>query len=191
MIEHSRNPTFSYTQRLEARIFELENQLKQSSKDEDHDDLSRADSTHEKLEDEVLPASAFEGLRMDDPGKISYHGPTSILNVPLRSVRCDEDTAFTTLPDENGRAEEWREQLVANALEQRVAEVLSSDAVGVIVETLLRLRMSPDRAQTPFQFTLQYLLDFHWTWIQPLFNFVYRPAFTRMTTVSMTMYLLV
>jgi hypothetical protein len=25
----------------------------------------------------------------------------------------------------------------------------------------------------------QYLLDSHWCWIQPLFNFVYRPAFTR------------
>lgn len=25
----------------------------------------------------------------------------------------------------------------------------------------------------------QYLLNVHWCWIQPLFNFVYRPAFTR------------
>ena len=30
--------------------------------------------------------------------------------------------------------------------------------------------------QEPFQ----YLLDTHWCWIQPLFNFIYRPAFTRM-----------
>lgn len=30
-------------------------------------------------------------------------------------------------------------------------------------------------AQEPFQ----YLLDSHWCWIHPLFNFVYRPAFTR------------
>lgn len=29
--------------------------------------------------------------------------------------------------------------------------------------------------QEPFQ----YLLNTHWCWIQPLFNFIYRPAFTR------------
>jgi hypothetical protein len=26
---------------------------------------------------------------------------------------------------------------------------------------------------------LRHLMQFHWCWIQPLFNFVYRPAFTR------------
>lgn len=26
---------------------------------------------------------------------------------------------------------------------------------------------------------IQFLLDSHWCWVQPLFNFVYRPAFTR------------
>lgn len=49
-----------------------------------------------------------------------------------------------------------KERLVQNAWEQRALEVLSE---------------TPE----PFQF----LLSTHWCWIQPLFNFVYRPAFTR------------
>lgn len=49
-----------------------------------------------------------------------------------------------------------KERLVQNAWEQRALEVL---------------------AETPEPF--QYLLNNHWCWIQPLFNFVYRPAFTR------------
>lgn len=32
---------------------------------------------------------------------------------------------------------------------------------------------------TPFQEPFQYLLNLHWCWIQPMFNFIYRPAFTR------------
>jgi len=34
-----------------------------------------------------------------------------------------------------------------------------------------------NKLQEPFQ----YLLNIHWCWIQPLFNFIYRPAFTRMS----------
>lgn len=34
-------------------------------------------------------------------------------------------------------------------------------------------------ANMTMQKPVQYLLDSHWCWIQPLFNFIYRPAFTR------------
>jgi hypothetical protein len=36
--------------------------------------------------------------------------------------------------------------------------------------------------QEPFQ----YLLDSHWCWIQPLWNFVYRPAFTRLFDLAIS-----
>ena len=49
-----------------------------------------------------------------------------------------------------------RQRLVQNAWKQRGLEGL---------------------AETPEPF--QYMLNNHWCWIQPLFNFIYRPAFTR------------
>lgn len=39
-------------------------------------------------------------------------------------------------------------------------------------------------ADTLLQEPFQYLLDSHWCWIQPLWNFVYRPAFTRLSDLA-------
>lgn len=61
-----------------------------------------------------------------------------------------------SLPTASSEVESRRERLVQNAWEQRSLEIF---------------------AETPEPF--QYMLSSHWCWIQPLFNFVYRPAFTR------------
>ncbi|KAF8848904.1 fungal-specific transcription factor domain-containing protein [Acephala macrosclerotiorum] len=158
------SPTLSYTQRLENRVKELENRLQQlqsSSKDEHSTPHGSKDGTSpapvaspdESTSDR---ARAFKGLRMDDRGAITYHGTTSFFQLPTTAQDASPESAVSGRPDPFAESMGKRERLVKNAWEQRALETL---------------------AETPEPF--QYLLKTHWCWIQPLFNFVYRPAFTR------------
>ncbi|KAF4447419.1 hypothetical protein F53441_9030 [Fusarium austroafricanum] len=151
------NPTLSYTQRLEERIKELEDQLAAiksppSVPASNHSspgvwnghDLSR------HVDDHAMTRS-FMGLKIDDKGGITYHGPTSLFNLPSDPHKHKPDSISSIDSDAHRR-----ERLVNNAWHQRAMENLSD-------------------IPEPFQ----YLLNVHWCWIQPLFNFIYRPAFTR------------
>ncbi|KAH8586683.1 fungal-specific transcription factor domain-containing protein [Bisporella sp. PMI_857] len=144
------NPTLSYTQKLEARIKELEDliDILQPSSVGNNDE-SRATS--------LTPGSmsrTFQGLRVDHDGKITYHGATSFFQLPTTD---SQNQATIENPSGSNHEEDQRkERLVNNAWQQRIMENLSE---------------TPE----PFQF----MLKAHWCWIQPLFNFVYRPAFTR------------
>jgi hypothetical protein len=91
------------------------------------------------------------GLKIDDKGGITYHGPTSLFNLPSDPHKHKPDSISSIDSDAHRR-----ERLVNNAWHQRAMENLSD-------------------IPEPFQ----YLLNVHWCWIQPLFNFIYRPAFTR------------
>ncbi|KAK5992564.1 Nitrogen assimilation transcription factor nit-4-like protein [Cladobotryum mycophilum] len=163
------NPTLSYTQRLEDRIKELEAQLSRAItasspsqapfiKQESPTFLTATHDTspkpsHRHNGDDSIVRS-FRGLKIDDKGGITYHGATSFFNLPN-----DRTTAVATVALHTSPADidcQRRERLVTNAWQQRALENIS----GV-----------PE----PFQ----HLLNVHWCWIQPLFNFIYRPAFTR------------
>ncbi|KAK5070615.1 hypothetical protein LTS08_004388 [Lithohypha guttulata] len=145
------SPTLSYTTKLERRVEELEAALRKA-----------------QVSAQVVPAlspsvsvtsptsytgeggsAAFRGLAFDARGAVTFHGSTSLFQLPTRP----EETN-TILPVNELHL--TKERLVQNAWEQRSLEVL---------------------AETPQPF--QFLLSTHWCWIQPLFNFVYRPAFTR------------
>lgn len=78
-----------------------------------------------------------------------YHGAASLFQLPSK-------VAEPSMVSATGELIDSKEKLVQNAWEQRALEIL---------------------AETPEPF--QYLLSTHWCWIQPLFNFVYRPSFTR------------
>lgn len=100
----------------------------------------------------------FEGLKLDEKGSITYHGPTSLFHPIAGHQESTEpaDVALVregALPDFEGNT---RARLVTNAWYQRARET-ESDIPALF----------------------QHLLDTHWCWVQPLFNFIYRPAFTR------------
>ncbi|KAJ5359327.1 uncharacterized protein N7496_011740 [Penicillium cataractarum] len=96
-------------------------------------------------------AREFDGLNVETDGRISFHGPTSLFQLPSGVV---SETASTTHVVQELEAR--KERLINSAWRERAFEQMAA---------------MPE----PFQ----YLLDSHWCWIQPLFNFVYRPAFTR------------
>ncbi|PHH92546.1 hypothetical protein CDD83_6944 [Cordyceps sp. RAO-2017] len=158
------NPTLSYTQRLEERIKELEDQLASTAHSPAFASSSSQPSppTHDASEcaakrrsnpsDQQAMSRSFRGLKIDDKGGITYHGTTSFFNLPSDRfpAGCPDMLAPTDTDVQR------RERLVHNAWQQRALENMSE-------------------IPEPFQ----YLLNVHWCWIQPMFNFIYRPAFTR------------
>ncbi|CAM1504757.1 Fc.00g023480.m01.CDS01 [Cosmosporella sp. VM-42] len=153
------NPTLSYTQRLEERIKELEDQLAAvksppsvvGSSHSSPSVFNGSGQDHGRYGDEHGMTRSFMGLKIDDKGGITYHGATSLFHLP--SDRDATQNDFLSSVDTDAHR---RERLVTNAWHQRAMENLSD-------------------IPEPFQ----YLLNVHWCWIQPLFNFIYRPAFTR------------
>ncbi|KAI5306930.1 hypothetical protein KEM56_006393 [Ascosphaera pollenicola] len=175
-----RAPTLSYTKTLEARIAELEATIEKlqgssntSSPKEDSEpvDDDQKETNGSKNSSRSKPGNALaltkaitngkseingdlarniEGLKIED-GRVSFHGPTSLFQLPSGMTKEQLKEVQSALTND-GR----KERLVNSAWRERAFEQLSS-------------------IPEPFQ----YLLDSHWCWIQPLFNFVYRPAFTR------------
>ncbi|GAB0137962.1 hypothetical protein EsDP_00006212 [Epichloe bromicola] len=162
------NPTLSYTQRLEERIKELEQQVKKlasslpsvpgsshpSPPPPSNPDGSTQLSHH--ASDEAGINRSFRGLEVDDKGSITYHGATSFFNLPSdRNGNAVSDISYLGSSSSDTDSQR-RDRLINNAWHQRAMENLSE-------------------IPEPFQ----YLLNVHWCWIQPLFNFIYRPVFTR------------
>ncbi|KAM3455299.1 hypothetical protein MY3296_002487 [Beauveria thailandica] len=156
------NPTLSYTQRLEKRIKELEDQLASASRSPPsitasaHSSPSTAStglhdgrSPPKSHPDEQSFSRSFSSLTVDDKGRITYGNGASANDRPASL----HSNGFYTSAELD---QSIRERLVANAMQQRALETFSA---------------------TPEPF--QYLLNVHWCWIQPLFMFIYRPAFTR------------
>ena len=88
---------------------------------------------------------------MQEDGRISFHGPTSFFQLPKGKGHAMPATLPAQSLDPQGK-----ERLVNSAWREKMFEQYR-------------------HVNEPFR----YLLDSHWCWIQPLFNFVYRPAFTR------------
>ncbi|KAL4994548.1 fungal-specific transcription factor domain-containing protein [Aspergillus recurvatus] len=165
---YSLAPTLAYTKQLERRVAELEETLakhrSQQTPDAAAGTPSSAASTNENSlnstsannkDDETSgdqgSSRDFEGLKVEHDGRVSFHGPTSLFQLPSGALN-----PATSNPQLAAQAGGRKERLVNNAWRERAIEQMAT---------------MPE----PFQ----YLLDSHWCWIQPLFNFVYRPAFTR------------
>lgn len=134
------SPTLSYTQKLEARIKELERALPESKANQSPSFLSVSDQSPQNR---VSAEFELNGRRA-----ITYQSSTSFFepaNGYLAAAPALEESFASR-----------RERLVQNAWKQRSLEIL---------------------AETPEPF--HSMLSNHWCWIQPLFNFIYRPAFTR------------
>lgn len=112
-------------------------------------------------------------ISVNSHGEVCYHGPTSsFYEAPTKDT--GSDTAETspravlnTVNDVNAEhAYQIRRSLVSNAAAQRQVEAMA-------VENILNVQndVTSDMASE--------LLKYHWCWIHPTFQFVYRPAFTR------------
>ncbi|KAJ5756412.1 Transcription factor [Penicillium manginii] len=156
------SPTLSYTKQLETRVAQLEDALAKHQSDVDARKISSPASVAEssssagrkiKTENDDTQdlTRDFDGLNVENDGRISFHGPTSLFQLPSGVV---SETASTSHFAQEMEAR--KERLINSAWRERAFEQMAA---------------MPE----PFQ----YLLDSHWCWIQPLFNFVYRPAFTR------------
>lgn len=177
--EYEQAPSLKYTHTLERKVLRLEQYVEKLRLADDEERarlLKRPNPTHvkeeqggEEEEDEAGQlaseqfANELSGLSVDAEGGIRYHGPTSLYATPeFTKARTTTSTPDSTSSPYNSDA---RTQLVRNAWEQRNLEPLGASALS--------------REAGLSSEIVQYLLDCHWSWIQPLFNFVYRPAFTR------------
>lgn len=135
--DQHRNPTLSYTQRLEERIKELEGQLSKSQSQAtsqaqqnatEHPVSKPHDGSHPGHEPGDGLAGTFRGLKLDERGVLTYHGATSFFHLPSEYAGQEVDAPSSPHPDDpvNGR----RERLVNNAWQQRALEDLSEIPVS-------------------------------------------------------------
>lgn len=155
-------PTLSYTRALEQKVAELESRLRTlESTSEAHGTPSHCttDSPEAASINPQAESSSgsgiphFKALQIDN-GHLTFHGTTSFFHLPRNQK---DDAEATSMPVESSPpAEGGKDRLINSAWKERAFEQLS---------------VTPEPMKS--------LLRDHWTWVSPLFNFVYRPAFTR------------
>ena len=129
----------SYTQRLEERIKDLEEQVSkaqaqaqappQPQRGLSEGALSSShDSSLVSHESEGL-AGTFKGLKLDEKGVITYHGATSFFHLPSEYGRQSNDAPSPSNPEDPLYGK--RERLVNNAWQQRALEDLSEIPVRI------------------------------------------------------------
>ncbi|CAF3605235.1 unnamed protein product [Fusarium graminearum] len=110
--------------------------------------------------------SLARDISVDEHGKICYYGPTSAVHEPIGLASPSTNSLGR---GDNSRRSNLRAYLVSRARESTVWEDF---ALG---NTAIQLGL-------PRQ-VIAKLLHLHWTWVAPMFMWVYRPAFMRdMTT---------
>jgi hypothetical protein len=109
-------------------------------------------------------------ISIDGHGGVCYHNPTSALHEAPENQRSNYGCSFS-IPSPEAKNNEAAQQkdvikqaLVSNAATQRRFETL---AVENMVQTDVSNAMASE------------LLLLHWCWVNPMFMFIYRPAFTR------------
>lgn len=147
----NRAPTLSYTKQLEARVAQLEDALSklrgqqievEARKGSSPVSVAESSSSagrrikieHDEGED---LAREFDGLKVENDGRISFHGPTSLFQLPSGVVN---ETASTShfAQELEARKERlinsaWRER----AFEQMAAMPVSSTRLDVGMNELL------------------------------------------------------
>ncbi|KAH7131214.1 fungal-specific transcription factor domain-containing protein [Dactylonectria macrodidyma] len=108
--------------------------------------------------------SLSNDLSLDEHGKICYYGPTSAVHQPV-----DLDSPSAHSSSGHGKQDDARSYLTSHAQESAIWEefALGNAAIQTGLSRSVMAR----------------LLHLHWTWVAPMFMWVYRPAFVRdMTT---------
>ncbi len=111
--------------------------------------------------------SSLPDLSVDQDGKICYYGPTSAIHNP---------------PDlENSHAGSGRESDESRWLE--TSALLAAKARETESWEPFALKIASIQTEIPRP-VIAKLLQIHWTWISPMFMWVYRPAFIGMFDIS-------
>lgn len=118
----------------------------------DSDELSR-DST---------PKELLLDLSLDENGRICYYGPTSAVHDP---PALDSPSPHASGHPDALNKSKIRSMLVAKSRESRMWEDFALGAAAA-------------QSDIPRP-VITKLLHIHWTWISPMFMWVYRPAFMR------------
>lgn len=130
-----RPPTLSYTKTLETKVAELEATIAQlrnpqsrqagSVNEEPEQNFAEApepspgtDKSGEQTEEDL--SQDFEGLKVEDDGRVSYHGQTSLFHLPSGAV--SESLAPTHL---GLGLDARKERLINNAWRERAFEQLA------------------------------------------------------------------
>lgn len=161
------SPTLSYTQKLEQRVAQLEAALSEATKGVNSWRLNHAagDAVPSQARSSLPPSEipeTHENRTLSLHDSISLFQANSIVRTPpVEARQADQETALK------------KESLMNSAWRERAYEKLADIPVGNCSSDCWF--WSDLQAQEPFRS----LLDSHFCWIQPLLNFVYRPAFTR------------
>lgn len=116
----------------------------------------------EGLSRDSTPKELLLDLSLDENGKICYYGPTSAVHDP---PALDSPSPHSSaLPDVMTKSK-IRSMLVAKSHESRMWEDFALGAAAA-------------QSDIPRP-VITKLLHIHWTWISPMFMWVYRPAFMR------------
>lgn len=101
---------------------------------ERQESLESIDCHQDGGQDESVSAALardIEGLKMEDDGRISYHGPTSLFQLPSGLPIENPDPSFSMLNEQNGR----KERLINNAWRERAFEQLTTIPVRLFYDT--------------------------------------------------------
>lgn len=109
-------------------------------------------------------------ISVDSHGGVCYHNPTSSfheapLNNPSNPTSTLSHELLGTIENHAQYANQMKHNLVSNAATQRRFEAMAVENMAAIQNEI------SSREANEF-------LKFHWCWIHPMFQFVYRPAFT-------------
>ncbi|KFY89941.1 hypothetical protein V500_05394 [Pseudogymnoascus sp. VKM F-4518 (FW-2643)] len=125
-------------------------------------DTAVLNSAQVKLSEMANSGGLISDLSLDENGNLCYYGPTSAVHDPLTK---GSNNATDQQHDSPSAKSSVRSMLTSNAMESRAWE---NFAVG----------NAAFRSDIP-QATMSNLLNLHWSWIAPMFMWVYRPAFMR------------
>ncbi|GAB1207068.1 hypothetical protein APSETT445_005775 [Aspergillus pseudonomiae] len=146
---------------LTQHVFPMERHIPNTpSVDTSFDSSSHAEASSTT---QVTPGSdmapeqvLLSDLSLDENGKLCYYGPTSAVHAP-------PPAESTNINDSHSSMSDARSLLTSAALESRTWEEFALGNAAI-------------QTDIPRQM-ISKLLQIHWTWIAPMFNWVYRPAF--------------
>ena len=122
----------SYTKQLEARVAQLEDALSKVRSDGDVDlrkastpssvaESSSSAGPRIKIEETDDLAREFDGLNVENDGRVSFHGPTSLFHLPS-GVGSDSTSKSHYAQEVEGR----KERLINNAWRERAFEQMAA-----------------------------------------------------------------
>ena len=102
-------------------------------------------------------------LSVDEHGKINYYGPTSAVHEPPQPLQIDSP---------------WSKESTHNSERADALASLAAHARETVTWEEFALGNAALQTGIPRQLMAK-LLHIHWTWVSPMFMWVYRPAFIR------------